>query len=143
MQLIDKCSKLRQRLDFRIDRGKIWLFGTRKRSYVLGIIFTDIVLCWHYLPLFLHYGWLGLQPFKLFGVLLGGFIGECSYRSIQYYKRGNPLNLSGRQFQSSLFRLCIMMFLLIVIIAVIQGMLELYFNVNLVWITGIGTGPRI
>jgi len=143
MQLIDRwCAKMK-RIDLTIDRGKIWLFSTRKRSYVVGIIFVDIVLCWHYLPLFFSYGWLGLQPFKLFGVLFGGFVGECLYRSVQYYKRGNPLNLSGRQFQNKLFRLCIKMFVIVVLLALIQGMVELYLNINLVWLTGVGTRPRI
>lgn len=143
MQLIDKFQETRRKMDMAIDRGKLWVLCSRKRSYIIFNLLMYILLCWHFLPLFLNYGWLGLQPFKLFGLVLGCGAGEVGYFSYQYYKRGNPLNLSGRQFKSRLFRLWIMMFSSVVTLAVMQGMIELYFNVNLVWLTGIGTGPRI
>lgn len=34
MQLIDKCRETRRKMDMAIDRGKLWVFCSRKRSYI-------------------------------------------------------------------------------------------------------------
>lgn len=142
MKLIDKCHETIKRIYSRIDRGEIWLFSSRKRSYVFGIIFVDIILYLQHLSLFIKFDWLGLQPLKWFAILFGSFLGECGYRSIQYNKRGNPLRLSERQFRSDLLRLYVMMFIFVVLSGMMQGLLELCFNANLVWLTGFEIGVR-
>lgn len=142
MQLIDKYQETRRKMDMAIDRGKLWVFCSRKRSYIIFNLLMYILLCWHFLPFFLKYGWLGLQPFKLFGLALGCGAGEVGYFSYRYYKLGNPSGWTEKDYMKRMTYMWLVMMIFCISLIIIQVVFWNCWYVDLVWLTGVGPAIR-
>lgn len=138
MQVIDKFQEIKKELDIGINRKKLWIASSRKRSYFFCFIFVDVILFWSYWPLFFKYGLIGFQPLKLFGILLGFIGGEWFYTCGQYMKFGNPKKWSKKQFIKIGTYMCIVTVVSCTILAVAQGVIWNICHVDLAWLTGIG-----
>ena len=142
MNLIDWFNEKKKNTGDMIDRGKLWVACSRKRSYVFCVSITYFILLCNYWPYFLRYGTLGFQPFKLFGIIFGCLVGEWLYRCGQYYLMGNPKQLSEKEFQKE--GVCVVLGITIacILLIIIQVSIWNCWHVDLSWLTGVGPVQR-
>lgn len=142
MNLIDWLNEKKKLTDAMIDRGKLWMLCSRKRSYGFCFTITYLILFWNYWSYFLRQGILGVQPFKLFGILFGGMGGEWLYRCGQYFLLGNPEKLSEKEFQKEGLYVIGGIIIVGMLLIIIQILVWNCWHVDLSWLTGVGPAMR-